>query len=111
MTLEVENLCSLAEQALDESADMEARLLAVEEYTEQFRIWHESFDSTQEISAEQRLELENLAKCHEQVLAFVNELRNTSAKELRDFKTKAKGIMAYTDRLPRRISIAAKRKG
>lgn len=109
--MEVDQLIQKAEELLSAELDLEAKLSTTEDYVASFADWHAEFDPSAEVSDELREKLVRLSDLHAKVLAFISELRDDSMKELRKFKAKAKGIMAYTDRLPKRISIAAKRKG
>ena len=50
-----------------------------------------------------------LVQLHSRVLQRAGALRDVTAGSLKKLKTKGKGLMAYTDLLPRRISVRKKR--
>lgn len=56
-------------------------------------------------------EFRALAGAHAKLVDHLTALKARTGKDLGDLRKKGKGIMAYTDILPKRISISGTRKG
>ena len=82
-------------------------------YAEAFEIW--KLGHSQELSGaipeDGRAEFESLAELHAKIVDRVAELKSKTEQDLKHIRRKGKGIMAYTDTLPKRISISTKRRG
>lgn len=56
-------------------------------------------------------DLTELSKLHGSVMQLASQLLGNTATQLQDLQIKAKGIMAYVDTLPKKISVTKSRKG
>lgn len=106
----VKKLLAAAEEVLVDQSSVEERLDRLERYVDLFSQWQEAFD-TEAVSVEEAECLNELQEQHAKVIEQVAALKSVSVSELGKFQRRAKGIMAYTDTLPRKISIAKERKG
>jgi hypothetical protein len=55
--------------------------------------------------------LRALAEVHAKIIDFAEEIKRQTGRELGEQRKKGKGIMAYTDILPKRISMSGTKKG
>lgn len=85
---------------------MEDQTARIEAYSEAFSRWYAENPNPTESE-----QLERLSRHHTEILEKVAELRELTSIDLRNLKKKGKGILAYTDVLPKRISFGRKRKG
>jgi hypothetical protein len=108
--MRVGELLGLAEAVLT-LTDEGSRIAAVEKYADAFAEWYQAGEGPDGPGACGRAELEGLAERHAQVVACVQALLAETAADMGGFHKKARGIMAYTDLLPKRISVAKLRKG
>ena len=110
----IEELISLADGVLSKSDDSEVALEKIEEYTEKFSSWYnEHFASLEEGDIQEDVIslLQQLNEQHGKVLALAEDLRESITDDRRELKRKGKGIMAYIDTLPKRLSLRRTRKG
>ncbi len=108
------DLLALASDALAGTAlPPDEFLNKVAAYAESFEIW--KLSHSQELSgsipAANLPEFQSLAEAHAKIVDRVEELKSKTEFDLKHIKRKGKGIMAYTDTLPKRISISTKRRG
>lgn len=85
----------------------------LEEYTQAFEAWsaaHKDILSGAKKPADE-VEFLNLAALHARVVEVAEQKKESAGKDLREAQTRGKGIMAYIDILPKRISIAGTKKG
>jgi hypothetical protein len=99
--------------ALLEEKDPTA-LDALDLYIESFGKWHGDWKARLLESSNDR-DLKavgaEVAKQHSEVLRLAGELKESIAVSLRSLKRKGKGLIAYSDKLPKRISTIRPRKG
>ncbi|RMG42763.1 MAG: hypothetical protein D6719_05555 [Candidatus Dadabacteria bacterium] len=110
---DISALIAQAEDLLDSS-----KCQNVEEVVEKLADYVESFSSLEKALMNSAAEfqqhttlLRELESKHALVLSLAEELKDNTSKELRDLKVRGRGIMAYLDILPQRISVLGKRKG
>ena len=91
-----------------------AALDAIDSYIESFTQWHAGWKARlSEHPADKELKAvgAEVAKQHSEVLRLAGELKESIAASLRSLKRKGKGLIAYSDKLPKRISTIRPRKG
>ena len=107
--MELGALIQLANNALKQDQEAEQTLVAIERYTEAFTTWYrENETRLSTLNKDQLLDLEGK---HETLLELARHLQGAVQGDMRTLKSKAKGIMAYEDVFPRRISISRDKKG
>jgi hypothetical protein len=92
---------------------------AFDKYCQAFNIWQEdnrlnANDNTlanNSQSSETTEEIKKLLRLNKKVLDRAEKLFKQTAGQLQGFQLKAKGIMAYVDTLPKKISVTKHRKG
>lgn len=102
------DLQELAEAALVVQDNPEAQLTAIETYCEAFAK-AEQAGSLADLEAGEEAEI--LSKLHEKVLMQAAVLLDDTARDMQHFKKKARGIMAYVDTMPKKISVTKSKKG
>lgn len=111
--LETDALIRLANAALEEGLSenqLESRLV---EYANNFDAW---FQSNQQAlngaaTADQKAQFGQLGLLHVAIMDRALTLKKKAALDLRNLRKLGKGIMAYTDQLPKSVSIHGTRKG
>jgi hypothetical protein len=105
-----ETLHKLIEQAEEVLADndlgSDSIIPKVEAYIEAFQSWSQSGI---EARTEDNAELMRLQDLHARVIRCVSTLQAGTAGELRNLKRRARGLMAYTDLLPKQIGVVRKK--
>lgn len=92
--------------------ERDLRIDAVEKYTSAFDRWFQHHGAALAALPEtERATLSSLVKLHERILTLAESMRESTAVDIRHLKAKGKGIMAYVDTLPKRISRGPTRKG
>ena len=102
------DLQELAEAALVAQEDPETQLTAIESYCEAFAKAEQAGSLANLEAGEQT---EALSKLHEKVLMQAAVLLDDTARDMQYFKKKARGIMAYVDTMPKKISVTKSKKG
>jgi hypothetical protein len=85
----------------------------VEGYAEDFSVWfeaHKEYFLEKEASGLEP-QMKELLELHKRVLFVAEKLLTDTSQERKALKKRGKGIMAYLDVLPRRVSITGKREG
>ena len=104
-------LIALAKVALA-AGDPETESLAIEGYCQHFDSWLKAQGGTiAPATQNNRAALQELSDLHTEVLSRAEVLLNSTSKDLQELKRKAKGIRAYIDILPKKISVTGSRKG
>ena len=80
---------------------------AIIDYCSTFQSWYDEAN----LGAEDQDELARLEQIHSSVLSKAQMLQDEVSTGLRAVKTKGKGILAYTDNLPRKVSSVRAKKG
>lgn len=89
----------------------------LERYTEAFSKWYEAAGLNPQGSpgitiAENPTQiLESVQATHDAVLRHASEAKALTAADLKSVRSKGKGILAYVDTLPKRVSLINPRKG
>jgi hypothetical protein len=94
------------------SASPEAIAL-LDQYTEAFEKWQKSWarSSSSELSSVDRSLLERVAKQHAKIIELAEQMLTSVEHSLKDLKGWSKGIRAYVDHMPKRVSTMKARKG
>ncbi len=112
LQIALNSLIDLADQIIIEKKNPEV-ITKIEEYALNFNDWFDqyqkSIDAGNAINTKQELEL--LLSKHEAVSAISDKLKAGIPDQMARLQTKAKGIMAYTDTLPKKISFTKTTKG
>ena len=97
-----------------------AQTVSSDEFVEKVGIYSGAFETwsaahSEVLSGKQKpdneKEFRELADAHAKIMEHVAVLKTQTSKNLGELHKKGKGIMAYTDILPKRISISGTRKG
>lgn len=109
-------LIELAEKALVEGADIDELISHIEAYSAAFHPWYEEHKEAFEQGVEgepvvDRDDLERLLKLHTEVLGRAESLQKGTSSDLMALRGRRKGMMAYIDILPKRLSTRRTRKG
>jgi hypothetical protein len=85
----------------------------LEKYADSFSEWYGAYQKSLEQNKplNTKEELEMLLTRHEKVMELSESLKESIPDEMAKLKNKGKGIMAYTDTLPKKISFTKPRKG
>lgn len=115
MTIDLKPLLDLAGRIIAQEHPEADLLGLIEEYSARFTEWHESAEAGGDLSLLEKsfgaANLKLLSERHRLVIAKVASLKEGTAEDLRNLKRRGKGIMAYTDTMPKRISLRKDRKG
>jgi hypothetical protein len=103
-------LLELAEKTLA-LPEGDEQLEAVEDYVERFGRWFEENRERFDGEGFDRGTLERLVASHAEVMSKVQVLLESTSDKLTVLHRKARAIMAYTDILPKKISVSGSRKG
>ena len=104
-------LIALAKVALA-AGDPETESLAIEGYCKLFDLWLKAQGGViAPVDQNSRPALQQLSDLHAEVLARAEVLLSSTSKGLQELKRKSKGIRAYLDILPKKISVTGSRKG
>ena len=107
----IPELLALADQVFEASSGVDQEIERIEKYCRAFREWHAYAQQNQTGAEPLPEEIERLQERHTAVLERLERLRLDLSKEMGGFHKRAKGIMAYTDVLPKRVSVAKGRTG
>lgn len=105
---QIQDLIDLAQAALAQNLSQLESLERAAAYSEAFQHWIESNPKFDELELTALQELNNL---HATILDGAQKLQEQTSADLRTLRTRAKGILAYADVLPRRISTLRVKKG
>lgn len=113
VTLSLDGLISLAREITSSEFPIEIFVDKIHSYTEAFDAWSKQNEgmNTGVLSEEERGRGRVLLELHSNVLECANRLLGQTSQEMRDLKQKRRVILAYTDTLPRSISVTGKTKG
>lgn len=111
--MELNELMTLADDALAAPGDDDAFLEKIEQYVSAFDLWFQKNEAI--IKAEtdpvKKEAFQELAKKHEAILALTAEAQAKIPNEIKNLKQKFRGIKAYIEYFPRSISVTKSRKG
>ncbi|MBX7145598.1 MAG: hypothetical protein K1X79_14195 [Oligoflexia bacterium] len=111
--MDTAELNALAAAVMVEGLGPDAVVEAIEKYALGFDAW---FNSREKLFASDKsettvAELRSVVEQHNRVLAVAQNMQGKTALDLKGLRQRGKSIMAYTDHLPRRVSVHAPRKG
>lgn len=106
MTLD--DLTQLAQNALESDPEGPEIIEIIERYFDAFEAFAPRLLT---IGRDEEEKLQALAAKHAAVLELTTTLRDETSRELRSLKLRGKGIRAYKDIYPKRISLGKGRKG
>ncbi len=98
-----------AQELLQEGRALPELIEKLERYSEDFDLWYAS--SRDQLEAGQLPEADVLLAVHNEVIEKAQHWLKQAGTELSKHKVRGKGILAYTDVLPKRISVRRVRKG
>ena len=106
----LDRLLTLGRTLSQGKLDIDLEIATIDEYVALFAEWQKGapLDS---IAEHDRPRLEELASLHANIVGRAVELKSLVAGEMRKLRSKAKGIIAYTDTLPRSLSLGRTIKG
>ena len=106
-------LIALGQEILSVSDNPDLVVEKVAQYVSEFESWNLAHKSLLAggASAQQIQEFKALAGVHAKVLDLAEKLKAQTRDSLKGLRKKGKGIMAYTDILPKSISMSGSRKG
>lgn len=117
MNREIKQLIDLADEALSEDFASVRFLDAMEEYVQAFAAWQKKVGlgvaGGLEVQAQPDVDIEQLKlldKKHSKLLTRAGQLHEQTAKDLKDQQERGKGIRAYVDTLPKRLSVKFKKR-
>lgn len=102
-----QNLIQLADVIFEADIPLEEVLNRLDAYATLFDVWYAAHSDKLSSDAEVAL----LEERHHKVIECAAELLKGTSAELAKLKLKGKGILAYTDTLPKKISFRRPRKG
>jgi hypothetical protein len=112
--METNSVIELARRILD-CVESDELVSLIEQYAKAFDEWYSSTcEGTDMATIKSKVGTDKLAELlnlHAEVMKRTGELKEDVSGDIRKLKKKGKGILAYTDTLPKRISVTRKRKG
>lgn len=104
--MDTESLTDLARELLSGELSEEELIAGYERYSDGMDRWLESTLKSMErgVGAPAGADAQELLALHQEVLERAKDLKDSVRKELLELKAKGKGLMAYTDQLPKRVS-------
>lgn len=111
--LDTTALLATANSVLEAGISEDQLISRLEEYAQSFDLW---FKSNQEAlngaaSTEEKSQFGQLGLLHVAIIDRALTLKNKASLDLKNLRKLGKGIMAYTDQLPKSVSIHGTRKG
>ncbi|MEZ4754494.1 MAG: hypothetical protein R3A13_09345 [Bdellovibrionota bacterium] len=113
MPLNLDDLLNLAIKAASSTDEIDQQIDLIQSYFTAFTDWMENNEKSLD-SASETLSVDKLNQLnnqHQAVLKKANKLKEQTKKDLIAQHAKGKGIMTYTDILPKRIRVTKQRKG
>lgn len=105
----LESTVAAAKRVLESSGDAESCITGLDAYVAGLNKFLKQLEEMPEKFP--REDLAMLDGLHQQVLATAVQLLGNTSIDLRQLQAKGRAILAYTDTLPKRVSIRAKQKG
>lgn len=115
-SVQLKALLELGKRAVAAMRDGSLESLDIlEEYVRNFDSWEASWREgrakSKEIPPKQREMATRIAHQHTQIIRLANELRSEMDESLKSLRVKGRGLKAYMDHLPQRVSTIKTRKG
>ena len=111
--MDIEALIELANRALSPgsgASDVETAS-RIECYSQAFAEWYKSYDKSNSKDEMNSGLLQELSDKHRLVMDRARVVQESTSRDIRKLKLRGKGILAYTDMLPKRLSLGRKRRG
>ncbi|MBX7138437.1 MAG: hypothetical protein K1X83_10685 [Oligoflexia bacterium] len=105
--MEIQRVLEFGQTLLAGEYDASELLSKIEEYSQLF----EQFMAAGGLKQSAKDDLQQLADLHAEILELADSARQGTAANLKSLKHRAKGLMAYADNLPKRVSTRKPRKG
>ena len=106
--MELRDLLNLAREVLVQDPASPDIIDFIERY---FTAFEDVRDALGEAGASERNLIEELLAAHNAIIEVTMNLKDDTSKSLRDLKKRGRGIMAYTDIFPKRMSLGTLREG
>lgn len=111
--MDIKELVALADEVLARPVVDDASVELIERYSQTFGEW---FSKNEKLIRENdpglnRSDLEQLLSRHEAVVDMSEQLQAQYPEDLKKLRQRGKGLMAYTDMLPKRISYKQTKEG
>lgn len=106
--MEIKQLLQFANDVLNDDANSSTLLERIQVYFDAFEEFRPSLEN---MKLDSRTDLVQLLEKHNKVLRVTMELREDTSRAIRELKKRGKGIMAYTDVYPKKISLGSQKKG
>ena len=106
--MNIRDLIEFADEILTSDAHLPAIVDKIEEY---FDALEDLLPSLEKNPKTVKAEVAKLLEKHTAILGLTGSLRNDASKELRELKRRGKGILAYRNIFPKRVSLVKNKKG
>jgi len=90
--------------------DIDLRIAALEGYALALGEMLLALDSVSDQHKPEKSELEHISEIHQQVLEVATTLLGNTSVEIKNLKAKGKAFLAYTDTMPKRVSLRPEKK-
>lgn len=105
----LESTLRAAETVLASGEDIDSCITAIDAYVAALSKLLKQLDAAEhQFPADDLRQLESL---HQQILTIATALLGNTSIDLRQLQAKGKAILAYTDTMPKRVSIRSEKKG
>jgi len=106
--MEIKQLLQFANDVIENDDSSSNLLEKIQIYFDAFEVFRPSLENMKKNS---ETDLHQLLEKHNKILTITMELRDETSREIRELKKRGKGIMAYTDIYPKKISLGSQKKG
>ncbi|NMC63805.1 MAG: hypothetical protein GYA55_11635 [SAR324 cluster bacterium] len=106
--MEIKQLLQFASDVINDNANSSTLLERIQIYFDAFEKFRPFLEN---MKLDSRADLVELLEKHNKVLRITMDLREDTSRAIRELKKRGKGIMAYTDIYPKKISLGSQKKG
>ena len=106
--MDITRLIALADEIISCNTEDKGIIDRIEDY---FDAVDDALPYLEKSAKKHEAELRVLFEKHNTILGITGSLKEDASREIRELKKRGKGILAYRDLLPRRISLGTSRKG
>ena len=106
-----EAIVKAAKAALAEELDLEVRITLIASYVEQLEQLLSLLQHDSNPTGVAREDLEQIGALHPQIISMALRLLGNTSIDLQQLQAKGKAILAYTDTLPKRVSMRSEKRG
>lgn len=110
MTL-LSDTISAARSFLESESNVDSRIILLTAYIEAFNCLFQAVEDKSISPPLKVADIEEVTFNHQRVIAIALSLLGDTSSELRQLQSRGKAILAYTDTLPKRVSMRGKKKG